>query len=239
MVAAFYVLMPFTTHGQAHDSGYSGFFDAADRFLKKHVVDGKVNYRLVEKNQSELDKLISTGSALLPAGDAAREKAYWINMYNILVIRSVMDHYPGLESPLRADGFFSDERFRIRDMTYSLDKIEKEVLFPKYPDARLHFVLVCAANGCPPLLAGAYMPDILEEQILAQTVKALNDPEFIRIDTGNESIAISELFKWYKHDYEREKGTLRKFINTYREKSLPAGYKMFYYSYDWDLNDTK
>ncbi len=239
MVLTFLMLFTGPANSDPGGTGYSEFFESADRFLKKYVVSGKVDYASVSKNERSLDELIEMAVLLPPSGDGAREKAFWINVYNLLVIRSVIDHYPEIKSPLGVSDFFNGERFRIRGTMYSLDKIEKETLFPKYPDARIHFVLVCAAKGCPPLLKGAYLPEKLESQLQSQTRRALNDPGFIRLDDEKKSIAISELFKWYKHDYEREEGTVRKFINKFRDTGLPADYKMFYYSYNWDLNDSQ
>ena len=103
-------------------------------------------------------------------------------------------------------------------------------------EARFHFVLVCAGIGCPPIINKGYRPTTLESQLQKQTVLALNNPNFIKVNKNKAQI--SQLFEWYKSDFE-QKGSTVDFINTYRKEKLPENAKLSYYPYDWSLNEAK
>ena len=119
----------------------------------------------------------------------------------------------------------------------TLNDIENKLLRANFPEeARFHFVLVCAGLGCPPIIASAYMPDTLDTQLEQQTVKALNDPDFIRVK--NNKVGVSQIFEWYKSDFEQHGGIVD-FINRYRKSKLPEKSKISFYPYDWTLNEVK
>jgi len=216
--------------------GLSSFFKESDEFFKKYVSDGKVDYKAIKNNSTDFNELIDASSLLPPSSDKNIEKAYWINMYNLLVIKSVIMNYPGITSPLKVDGFFSKKHFMVRGKLVSLDDIEKGNLLLVYKDARIHFVLVCAANGCPPLKRGAYFPSNIEKTLDEQTKEALNDPSFVKVNSGTATVELSELMKWYKDDFSNENRSIIDYINAYRVNKIPNGYKVGYYTYDWTLN---
>ncbi len=101
-------------------------------------------------------------------------------------------------------GFFDKTKFSIGDNHITLNHLENEIIRPTYQDARLHFVLVCGAKGCPVLENFVYTPEKLEKQIDRQTMKAMSaNPDFIRIDGMNATVSISEIFRWYANDFKK------------------------------------
>ena len=107
----------------------------------------------------------SRGSAALPISryGRAEQLAYWINLYNALMVRLVLEHYPiasirdlgGRPGPVdrRAlDRAAGRDRRRRRS---SLSDIEHRILRPIWQDPRVLYALSCAARRLPEPAAGA------------------------------------------------------------------------------------
>ncbi len=214
----------------------SGFFSGSNAFFKAHVKNGKVNYKNIKADTSELDNLLETAKTITVSKDNPNEyQAFWINAYNLSVIKGIVNNYP-LKSPLDVGGFFDKTKYDLGGTSITLNDIENKKLRAKFPkEARFHFVLVCAGLGCPPIISAAYKPATLDAQLTKQTTKALNNPGFIKV--AKNKVKISQIFEWYKGDFEHG-GTVVDFINTYKTDKLPPKSKVSYYPYDWTLNET-
>lgn len=209
-------------------------FQDANSFFAEYVLDNKVNYKAIQDNPAQLNKLVAFIKKAKPEEYSENDrKAFGINSYNIMVIKGVVDNYP-LSSPLDVVGFFDGVKHTIAGKKTTLNNYEKKELLNRYKDARLHFVLVCAAVSCPPVANFAYMPEQLEEQLDARTNAAINDPKFIQVDNAVEGVAVSKIFEWYVADF---KPNIKEFINNYRTEKLAANAKITYYPYDWTTND--
>lgn len=212
------------------------FFSRGDKFLHNYVENGLVDYQALAENNDDLKALTQfIAHANLDRTENEHRKAFWINAYNLITINSVVDKYP-IESPLQDENFFNGEKHQVAGELITLDDIEKKKLMNAYEDPRIHFVLVCAAKGCPKLAGFAYKPAMLEQQMDAQTRKALNDSNFIRLNDAENRVDISEIFNWYQHDFRLNRGILN-YINQYRDLPIDSTYSIGYYSYDWSLND--
>jgi hypothetical protein len=211
------------------------FFNDAQLFLKKYVNDkGMVAYEKIKQNPTELRSLTTQIAAYNPktANDIER-KAFYINAYNVLVINAIVqNNIPA--SPLDVAGFFDKKTHAIAGDKLTLNDIENTKLRTPYNDARVHFVLVCAAQSCPKLANYAYTPQNVETQLTTRTKLALNDPNFVRVK--GDKIEISKLFEWYNKDFvQADKKTVVQYINQYRKTPLPAATPT-YYEYSWKLN---
>lgn len=145
--------------------------------------------------------------------------AFWINLYNVLVIDGVIQF--GLKTSVRdVRGFFVKAAYNIDGYRYSLDDIEHGILRmnkgnPAIPgaqfgqkdprlmfqlaqlDPRIHFTLVCGAMSCPPI--GFYRHDNINTQLdLAAT--AFIDSE-VKLDLEAKTIQLSQIFQWYAPDF--------------------------------------
>jgi hypothetical protein len=208
------------------------FFKDTDDFLGTYVAKDRVDYEGIQRNPGTLNKLVAfIQKAPVDTYSEDQRKAFGINAYNIMVIKAVVDHYP-IEKPLDVVGFFDANKHLIAGKKTTLNNYEKKELLQRYADARLHFVLVCAAVGCPPLANFAYVPKKLEEQLEQRTKVALNNAAFIQVDDFASTVALSKIFEWYASDFKPNAAT---FINKYRTEPLPEG-KRSYYPYDWTLN---
>jgi len=222
-----------------HAIGNDSFFNETDKFLGEYVKHGKVNYQSVSSHPKALNNLVKQiENYSLEGKTKQQEKAFWINAYNILVIKGIIEHYP-VQSPMKIPGFFDAKKHLAAGQKLTLNQIENKKIRAVYHDARIHFVLVCAAVSCPPITNFAYKPGNLDDQLEQQTIKALNDDKFIRVNQENQSVGISEIFKWYAEDFKTNGKGFIEYINLYRKEKIPPGYKVEFYSYDWSLNEIK
>lgn len=226
----------------AHAQSIGSFYDSVDAFLGPVVDNGLVDYAAIKADPAELQALVNTISTLDRTSlSEMEEQAFLINAYNMLVIKNVVDHYP-LDSPLDANGFFDRDKFQVSGESFTLNDLEKKDLFKKYPDARFHFVLVCAAIGCPVLIPEAYRAESLERQLVTQTRVALNSPRHVRTTGGK--LLVSELFSWYEADFTSRSfksgaASVAAYINQFRDDKVDTDARLDYITYDWQLNDQK
>lgn len=213
------------------------FFSKADAFFKKNVSNGLVNYSNIKSNPADLDALKEIIASAKPDKSNSKEfKAFYINAYNLLVIDGIIKKYP-VKRPTAISGFFDRNKHTVAGKAITLNGIENNILRKSYPkEARFHFALVCAGLGCPPLIPEAYTPTKLESQLQRQTVKAINDINFTKVE--GKKVKISQIFEWYAGDF-KQFGSYVDFLNKYRKTPLEPKSKISFYTYDWTLNDLK
>ncbi|MTB49670.1 DUF547 domain-containing protein [Lewinella sp. W8] len=231
----FFALLLLSVSALSARTSTAAFFESTDDLLMRYVNHGRVDYASL-KASGALQPLIKEIAEVDLASLGGNErKAFLINAYNLLVIKEALAHYP-LKSVLDVNGFFDGRKQQVGGRSVTLNQLEKDILLKQFPDARLHFVLVCGALGCPPITSFAYQPQDLENQLNRQTRKALNDGKFIRVENGGQSVALSQIFNWYAKDFGGAKTAVLDFINRYRSQPLATDAKVSYYEYDWSLN---
>ena len=212
----------------------ASFFTDTDGFLKKYVSNGRVAYSKI--NKGELDDLVQQIAGMnLAKANSTSKQAFYINAYNISVIKSILDNnFPA--SPLDVSGFFKSIQHKVAGRSMTLDHLEKQLLFGLKKDARFHFAVVCAAVSCPRIENFAYVPSKLNAQLNQQTKRAVNNPDFTRVNNKKKTVELSKIFEWYKADFEQNGKSLLDFVNQYRNEKIPAKYNVGFYEYDWKLN---
>ena len=229
------IILSLLVINQATSQDLTSFFNKTDTFLNTYVSEGNVAYSNIKANPKQLnDLLVLANNISVSKDDAKNYQAFWINAYNLTVIKSIIDYYP-IKSPLDKSGFFDSIKHTIGGKKVTLNDIENNLLRAQFKDARFHFVLVCGAIGCPPLINKAYLPNTLEAQLEKQTRVALNG-SFLKINTKKKKVEGSEILKWYKEDFTRNGETEIDFINKYRIEKIPSNFKLSYFTYNWNLN---
>ena len=211
------------------------FFTKADAFFKANVTNGKVAYDNIHKDPTQLNELLKIAEGItVNKSDAKNYQAFWINAYNLSVIKGLIDKYP-TKSPLDHAGFFDKAKHSLAGKTITLNDIEHKLLRAQFNDARFHFVLVCGAVGCPPLINKAYLPNSLNAQLEAQTKKAING-NFIAVNAKKNRVQVSQIMEWYKEDFTMNGKSEIDFINKYRTEKLEGKWKVGYFPYNWTIN---
>jgi len=194
--------------------------------------------------------------------------AFWINLYNSLVIDAVIQEdikNSVTESYLGILSFFQKAAYLINGQRFSLTDIEHGVIrgnrgFPYFPgphfsasdprveaiiqpvDPRIHFALNCASNSCPPI--GVYSAKELDNQLTLASRNFIQQD--LVIDDDQKTITISSIFRWYRDDFGGDKGIvdflLNHIVDPKNQRWLENNrdtVRIKYHPYDWGLNQIK
>jgi hypothetical protein len=228
---------------------------AFDALLQARVADGRVDYAALKAAPQPLTAYLDTLAAVREADFKSwSEKdrlAFLCNLYNAATLQLIVDHYP-VASIRKIGGFFNfgglgdgpwkQKVVRLFGQVTTLDHVEHGIIRKEYPDARAHFALVCAARGCPPLRAGAFVGARLDAQLDEQGRVFLGEQEKNRVDAAKRTLHLSPIFKWFAGDFEAAAGSVEKFVAPFFPEAARAalaagGFKISYTDYDWSLND--
>lgn len=215
------------------------YFGAVNSFLSTYVQDGRVSYKKVAGNFGEAKSIYKMQCDMdLSKASADTKKAFYINAYNLIVVYQVAKYYEfNSKSPMDQSGFFDKIKHKVGGEMMTLNQLEIKKLLMPYRDARIHFVLACAAKSCPPLASFAYIPEKLDDQLDTRTKLAVNNKEWLRLKKESKKVMLSKIFDWYKRDFTMNGVTTIQFINKYRKEPIPGNFKIDYYEYDWSLNN--
>lgn len=215
-----------------------------DQLLHKFVVDGGcVDYLGLQNHSSQLDSYIqSIGSAKFDGLGRDERLALLINAYNAFTLRLILDHYP-IESikDIASAERWDARRWNIAGNTYSLNQIEHELIRPNFAEPRIHFALVCAAIGCPPLRNEAYTGARLEQQLTDQAKYVHSHDRWFRIHPERNEIELTALYDWYGSDFKQQAAS----VVAYAARFSPELVRMInagqtpsvkFLGYDWRLN---
>ena len=205
--------------------------------LSAHVADGRVNYKsLADRDLKKLDGYLAVlAKAELPS-DRKGRIGFLIDAYNATVLRSVITHGRP-RSVLDVKDFFKAKAHTIAGRKVSLDQLEKEILNPYAKDPRTHFVLVCAAVGCPILESKPFYGDDVDHRMDVATRRYLAGPTGSQARPGE--VAVSKIFDWYAKDFGGAEGA-KKFIlrhlGSEARRKVGANPKVSFVDYNWTLN---
>jgi hypothetical protein len=196
-------------------------YDDYAAVLTRHVDDnGLVDYAGLKKARAPLDGFVEglarADRAAYDSWPAAEKIAWWINAYNALTLRAVIDHYPikgtgaggtdaGADYPQnsirRIPGVWDKLEFEVMATRMTLDHIEHQMLRGLFKEPRIHAALVCAAISCPPLRREPFAGARLDEQLDDQVRRFLSRRDSFRIDREKGAVHLSSIFDWFGEDF--------------------------------------
>lgn len=228
-------LVPLILIGQIKDT--TTLFDDFNDFLLEEVVFGLVDYEQLKQDQGQLNSLVSQIATYQPQDSSQDHRtAFYINTYNVLVIKQIADNYP-IKSPMDVKGFFNKNTFNVAGETLTLDQIEFDKLFNETKDPRIHFALGCGARSCPFLYENAFYPRTLEEQLEFRAQLIIDRPNYVYVDKRSETVTLNKIFDWYRDQFVFASGSLIRFVNKYRFEAVPKHYQIKFQEYDWSVNN--
>ena len=222
--------------------------DLFDQVLQEHVDEnGRVNYTKLKANPEKLEAYLDLLAAATPTKWSYNEQlTFWINAYNAIVIKGVIDHYPtaSVRRVKLFRGFFYRLKFQVAGKTYTPNQIEHGILREEFPDPRVHFAIVCASFSCPPLGKRAFSAETIEARLETLTFNFIQNPEQVRIDRAKHIVHLSKIFKWYADDFKEGYDGVADFLADYlppedAEYLSSRDIQFRYLDYDWTLNDQK
>lgn len=231
-----------------------------------NVLDSSVNYQAMRKSESyqNYSELAFKLNSFDPFSINREEekKAFWLNIYNILIIHGVIElDIKG--SVKEVFNFFSRVGYMIGGLYFTPDDIEHGILRSNMPrsgsgikqfsqsdkrlglcltklDPRIHFALVCASNSCPPI--AFYNADNIERQ-LDIAGRSFVNREGLTLDKDKNILYLSQIFKWYGLDFGSNQKEILAFVLNFAEDKIreyilenTERIKILYLPYNWDLN---
>ena len=100
--------------------------------------------------------LTSLEKASLGSLSTDEQLAFWINAYNALTIRNVLDN-PGLKQPIDIKGFFDGRKFKVAGKTADAEQYRKWDHQSNSSKSRLFISVLCALPEAAPLFSPARM----------------------------------------------------------------------------------
>ena len=212
-----------------------------DAILKKYVnSDGMVNYESLKENRKNLDSYLEKTGAVAKADfekwTEEEQLAFLINVYNAETLQLIIDHYPvksikkigpviGTPWDVKSVKLFGKET--------TLNFVEHRIMRKDYEEPRIHFAIVCAAMGCPPLRAEAFTAEALDEQLDAQAKVFLGQTKKNRVE--GKTLYLSSIFNWFGGDFKKDGKSVQDYVNPWFDEDV-SKLRIRYTDYDWSLN---
>ena len=249
----------------AQDSGADSRQQRFDEILDANVRDGYVYYRALKSERGRLDGYVaSLANVQLDAASPQEQVAFWLNAYNAVVLRTVVDHYPiqqrsrdyPANSIRQIPGAFERETHRLAGRTLTLDQIEQTVL-PTFHDPRVFFALGRGAVGSGRLRSEAYTADKLEQQLAETASECAGRSVCVQLDSAQDAMRVSSIFSWRREQFVEayadkartgfesrspiERAVIAfidpKMLNAEQDLLKKNSFRMEYLPFDWTLND--
>ncbi len=185
---------------------------------------GVVNYNALKHSEEFAQYLHLAGSLnsfnLEHLQNDADKKAFWINIYNVLIIHAVIE-FDIQGSVFEIPNFFGRIGYTVGGLFFTPDDIEHGILrhnrahphFPFKPfsaidqrrqltvtsfDYRIHFALFCTSSSCAPI--EFYDAALIDRQLDTATRSFINR-EGMKIESQSKTLWISSLFQRYGEDF--------------------------------------
>jgi hypothetical protein len=237
---------------ETHDPASSLAVDHAvwDRWLMAYVTPGADGIHRVAYARVTADDKVRLASyvdalAAAPVDRLSRpeQRALWINLYNALTVKTVLDRYPvtsireiNISPGLFSSGPWGRKLVRIAGEDVSLDDIEHRILRPIWRDPRLHYAVNCASLGCPNLAREAFTA-ANTERLLDEGARAYAaHPRGARIAEGR--LVVSSLYVWFREDFGGTEAGVIEHLKRYGA-ALEGRTRIDRDAYDWSLNDAR
>jgi hypothetical protein len=212
----------------------------------------------------ELARLAESLTGFVPAGQLTSRSdalAFWINLYNALVIHAAM-RFGVRGSVTEIPRFFKRAAYNVGGRSYSLDLIEHGLLrenrghplrlgLPQLMpwdrrrdlvlcpmDVRIHFALNCGAASCPPIRH--YTPERIDRD-LGLAARSFVTGGGVSVDGRTGGVLLSRIFRWYARDFgwtaRRQLRTALEYLNPDQQNVLAAAAVngIRYADYDWSF----
>ena len=237
-----------------HDPSATTRIDHAlwDRLLKTYVVRGwdgvnRIAYgRVTDADKRRLNSYVA-GLTATPISryNRSEQRAYWINLYNALTVKLVLEHYPvgsirdiDISPGLFADGPWKRKLVEVENEVLSLNDIEHRILRPIWRDPLIHYAVNCASVGCPNLLAMAFTAANTDDLLNAAALDYINSPRGAQIENGK--LVVSSIYVWFAQDFGDSDSDIIAHLKRFASRGLTAELegvrRISGHRYDWNLN---
>jgi hypothetical protein len=236
-----------------------------DQVLDLYVRDGLVYYRALKSDRRRLDAFVGAlSTASIASAPRDEQIAFWLNAYNALVLRTVIDNYP---TPRRSSeypsasirqipGAFEVRRHQVAGKSLTLDQIEQTVM-SGFDDPRVFLALGRGAMGSGRLRSEAYTPETLEQQLAEAAAECVTHAHCLSVDRTANRVTASSIFSWRSKEFSSAYGDKAaaafstrspverailafvepKLTSTEKDYLAQNQFKLEFSQFDWTLND--
>src|SRR3954465_3842703 len=201
-LAAILWLIPQPVPGaaSAHDALHRPF----DQLLDLYVRDGFVYYRALKSDRRALDGYVAALERTSLDGWSRDEQvAFWLNAYDALVLRTVIDRYPiagaSKEYPARSirqiPGAFERAAHRVAGRSVTLDAMERDIL-GGFGDPRVFLAIGRGSVGGGRLRSEAFTGGALETQLQQVAAEFVARRQLLRVDTTAQQVSVTPILSW-------------------------------------------
>ncbi len=267
VIVAGLVTSAVSTPASATVATQSGTDESFDRVLNLYVRDGLVYYAALRvTDRTRIDQYVDARRAAPPGFEGwspSRQLAFWINSYNAIVLKTVLDHYPIRgSSPLyptnsirQIGGAFDRTSHQIAGRRLTLDEIEQSVL-ASFEDPRVFLALGRGAVGSGRLRSETYSGATLDLQLAAVVEEFATEPWGVVLDRLGAVVQVNPIFGWRESEFvaayadhgwtDSGRTPLERAILNLIEPVLFPSERVFlaknmfslgYQEFDWRLND--
>jgi len=196
----------------------SGSFDdsAWGEVLLRHVRDGRVDYAALSRDRGPLERFVAMVSVLGPRSAphlfTSRQDGlcYYVNAYNALVVRAVLEQWPAdtvyvLSRPSLEHGY----RFTVDRQSMTLADLHERALKAAGDEPRVRLTVCAAAVGSCELASMPYRPVTLENQLRQAAARAMASESMVRVDHARRELLVGQVIfahqreftEWYQRRY--------------------------------------
>ncbi len=206
-----------------------------------------VDYKTVTQKDRQLlnDFILYLSQTKIDNYSRRVQEAYWINLYNALTVKTVLDHYPvksilkiSISPGLFTDGPWDKKLVQVEGVNLTLNDIEHRILRPIWNDPRIHFTVNCASYSCPNLRKIPYSGQNIGSLLNLAAAQYINNPRGVSIKSGK--LTVSSIFFWYKADFGGTDQDVIHFMMLYAKPDLKSKLQKFKSIsgnyYNWNLN---
>jgi len=158
-----------------------------------------VDYKQLQKSSKLLDEAIAELGQTSPDDleDEDQRFCFWINTYNMLVLKAISEKYPVFRLDEKAlSRSFSANKYFIGGRPLSLEQIRRLQLIPRFPYRPLALFLVCGGSlGSPPLLDHVITAKTMDTDGVKAAHKFVASHQNVLYDADHKTLLMTPFLK--------------------------------------------
>lgn len=224
-------------------------------FLSHYLITDKndvnlMNYKKVTTQDRAIleNYLIKLSQIHISQYNRNEQLAFWINVYNALTIKIILDHYPvssildiNISSGWFNKGPWDAKLITIENEKLSLNDIEHRIIRPIWNDPLTHYALNCASYSCPNLNKKPYTAKQLKNALNQAASAYINSARGVSIK--DKQLTVSKIYDWYQADFGHNEQAVILHLAQYAQPKIKEQlldfHKIDHYTYDWTLNEQR
>ena len=223
-------------------------------FLTRRVITNDEEINLIDYPQmtkadiNGLEHYITHLSQInISAYNRNEQLAYWLNLYNAVVVKIVAGYYPidtvrdvNISPGLFNVGPWGANIVTIAGTQLSLDDIQNRIIRAIWNDPRTHYAVNDGTIGSANLSKNVYQGSIIDQQLNQAAFRYINSLRGIQVIDGK--LVVSKIYGWYLDDFGGNESDVINHLSFFAKEPLRTQLKKINsitsYIYNWHLNTT-